>query len=200
MKHLLVAVGGLLLAAVLTVGVTSSWGGSSKAVKSSRSITIQSWLQVTPSKTGLSGTVKACFRMTGYRDQGGKPTWRNTASYVSVPANHADLSQKCGSWTPVGGAVFVPPTAAHPSLWTLYAVHAVSGQKGQFDITFSGVYNLTGAAAEGVGALQGEGTWVITGGTGVYRNAHGEGTWTADASTLFDAGYIRHTEVGVLSR
>lgn len=82
----------------------------------------------------------------------------------------------------------------------LYAVHAVTGQKGQFNITFSGVYDLTNAAAEGVGAMQGQGTWVITGGTGIYSHAHGEGICTADASTLFDAGYIRHTEVGTLPR
>jgi hypothetical protein len=200
MKRLLMTAGGLVAVALLTVGVATSWGSSGAAPKSA-SVTIQSWLQVTPSATGLSGTVKACFRLNGYTsDQGGAPSWSDESSYAAVPANHANLAGKCGAWTPVGGAVFVPPTAQHPSLWTLYAVHTITGKKGQIYITFSGVYNLTGTAAEGVPALNGSGTWVITGGTDAYKSVHGEGTWTADASTLFDAGYIRHTENGVLSK
>ena len=201
MKRLLVIAGALLAAAVLTVGTATSWGSSGHAKRATLGdVTIQSWLQVTPSATGLSGTVKACFRMQGFTDEGGGPAWTDNASYQAVPANHADLAKKCSNWTPVGGAVFVPPTAQHPSLWTLYAVHTISGQLGEINITFSGVYNLTNAASEGVGALAGKGTWLITGGTGAYDHVRGEGSWSADASTLFDAGYIRHTEVGVLSR
>jgi hypothetical protein len=200
MKRILAIVGGLLALALLTFGVATSSGSSNHGQKASSDVTIQSWLQVTPSATGLSATVKACFKMTGFDDEGGLPTWTDDASYASVPANHADLATKCGDWTPVGGAVFVPPTSAHPSLWTLYAVHTITGMKGELHITFSGVYNLTAAASEGVGALQGMGTWVVTGGTGAYAHVHGEGTWAADAATLFDAGYIRHTEHGTLTR
>ena len=88
----------------------------------------------------------------------------------------------------MGGFNLVPPVTGQDS--TLYAVHTITGAKGQIDITFAGTYNL-------VSTFQGSGTWVITGGTGPYEGVHGEGTWSADASMF---PYIRHTEVGTLSR
>lgn len=192
MRRMLVIVGGVLAALLLTVGAAASFGSSGRAAKPSRPITIQSWLQVTPSATGLAGTVKACFKLgDGFVDKGGDPAWTD-ATYDDVPVNHADLADKCGDWAPVGGAVFVPPAGG--TVYTLYADHTITGQKGQIEITFAGTYDLD------PGVLTGNGTWVITGGTGAYEKARGEGIWTADAATLFDAGYIRHTETGTMSR
>ena len=115
-------------------------------------------------------------------DQGGKPTWSGS-SY----ADASSLAGKCKDWTPVGGFNFVPPVKGNLS--TLYAVHTITGQKGQIYITFAGAYDL-------VSTYQGSGTWVITGGTGVYAGARGEGTWSADASHFPS---IRHTETGTMS-
>jgi hypothetical protein len=112
------------------------------------------------------------------------PTWTDD-TYQDVPSS---LVANCGDWTPVGGFNFVPPASGENS--TLYAVHTITGQKGQIFITFAGTYNL-------VSTFTGSGTWVITGGTGAYQGVRGEGTWTADASTF---PYIRHTETGTMSR
>lgn len=191
MKRLLILVGALLAAGLLTVGATSSFGSSGHVVKKPTTISIQSWLQVTPATTGLAATVKACFRLSGaFKDKGGGPSWTDD-TYATVPVNHADLAGKCDDWTPVGGAVFVPPATG--TIYTLYAVHTITGQKGQIFITFAGTYDL------GPGTLTGSGTWVITGGTGAYDGVRGEGMWTADAATLFDAGYIQHTETGTMT-
>ncbi len=185
MKRMLVIVGGLLAAVLLTVGATTSLGSSGHVAKRGGAITIQSWLLANPSQTGLSGTVTACFRLEdAFSDKGGKPAW-NDGTYDQVPAS---LASKCGDWTPVGGFNFVPPTSGND--FTLYAVHTITGQKGQIFITFAGAYDL-------VSTYQGTGTWVITGGTGAYEGARGEGTWTADASRF---PYIRHTETGTMSR
>ena len=185
MRRMLVIVGGLIAALLLAVGVTTSFGSDGQTTKQSGKITIQSWLLASPSDTGLSGTVKACFRLKGaFTDQGGKPTW-NDGTYADVPES---LASKCGDWTPVGGFNFVPPVKGELS--TLYAVHTITGQKGQLYITFAGAYNL-------VSTFTGSGTWVITGGTGAYNGVRGEGTWTADATKF---PYIRHTETGTMSR
>lgn len=149
-------------------------------------ITIESWLHASPSATGLSGTVTACFKLKGtFTDVGGGPTW-STGSY----SNTTNLPGRCQAWTPVGGFVFVPPTSVTGTLSTLYAVHTITGHLGQFWITFAGTYDL-------VKTYQGSGTWVVTGGTGFYQGIQGEGTWTADARTF---PYIRHTETGRLWR
>lgn len=174
----------LALPAVAAVGHAAPHPAS--AGPRSGPITIESWLHATPSATGLSGTVTACFKLQGaFVDQGGGPTW-TTSTYSDT----TNLAGKCGDWTPVGGFVFVPPTTATSTLSTVYAVHTVTGQKGQFWITFSGTYDL-------VNTYQGSGTWVITGGTGAYTGVQGEGTWTADATQF---PYIRHTETGQMTR
>lgn len=184
MRRILVIALGLLTVSLLTVGATTSFANNNHATKSGN-ITIQSWLWANPSTTVLSGTVKACFKLDGaFTDQGGNPTW-NDSTYGSTSA---PLEGKCGDWTPVGGFNFVPPVSGQDS--TLYAVHTITSPKGQIDITFAGTYNL-------VSTFQGSGTWVITGGSGAYEGARGEGTWLADASTF---PYIRHTEIGTLSR
>jgi hypothetical protein len=168
----------LLICALLAV---SSTAGARTSQAKSGTITIESWLQATPSATGLSGTVKACFRLSGaLSDQGGGPAWTDAASYTDKSAPTA----QCGSARPVGGFVLVPPLASA----TLYAVHTLTGKKGRIFITFAGVYDLATA-------FMGSGTWVITGGTGTYSGLEGEGTWSADASTF---PYIRHTETGTV--
>jgi hypothetical protein len=180
----------------LTVAQMASAGatGLKPQQNASGAITIQSWLHSSPSANGLSGTVVACFKIDGaITDQGGDPNW-DDATYVASTSSPA--SSKCGDAAPVGGYVFVPaPSTATNSLDTVYAVHTITGVKGQIFITFSGVYNLTTAAQSGVGPYQGAGTWVITGGTGAYTRLQGDGTWAADASTFPD---IRHTETGTV--
>jgi hypothetical protein len=153
-------------------------------VKKAGAITIQSWLEATPSATGLSGTVEASFKLEGVlADQGGKPNWTD-----KTYANFVKLESKCGDPQPVGGFLFTPP-AAGSTLSTVYAVHTIAGTKGQIFITFSGTYDL-------VKTYTGSGTWVITGGTGAYSGLHGSGKWTADARKF---PYIRHTETGRVS-
>lgn len=188
MKRTLVIVGSLLAMLVLAVGVTSSFGSASRASTREGDITIESWLLANQVQGDLSGTVKACFRLGGaFEDEGGQPAWSDD-TYMS---KSGDLEAKCGDWTPVGGFNFGPiASTAHPEWSTLYAVHTLSGKQGLIFITFAGHYDLQST-------YQGSGTWVITGGTGAYAHARGEGTWTADASTF---PYIRHTETGVMSK
>lgn len=180
----------------LTVAQVTSAGAAGLAHQQNASgaITIQSWLHSSPSTNGLSGTVVACFKIAGaINDQGGDPSW-NDATYVASTSSPA--SSKCGNAAPVGGYVFVPaPSTATNTLDTVYAVHTITGARGDIFITFSGVYNLTTAAQTGVGPYQGAGTWLITGGTGAYTGLQGDGTWAADASTFPN---IRHTETGTV--
>lgn len=181
-RNLVIAVA-LIAALLLAIGPATSIASSGHATRSGP-ITIESWLSASPSTTGLAGTVKACFKLSGaFTDHGGQPTWSDS-TYAS-PTSPTD---KCRDWTPVGGFNFTPPVSGQDS--TLYAVHTITGQAGQIFITFAGTYNL-------LTTFQGSGTWVITGGTGAYVGARGEGTWSADASTF---PYIRHTEVGTLIR
>jgi hypothetical protein len=183
MKRMLVVLSSVVAVLLLTVGATSSFGSNGHPTKHSEQVRIESWLLANQLTGDLSGTVKACFKLTGaFKDEGGGPTWSNT-SYSSVPS---DLATKCDDWTPVGGYNFEPsPGMDHA---TLYAVHTIAGKKGLIFITFAGHYDLATT-------YQGNGTWVITGGTGAYEKVHGEGTWTADAHTF---PYIRHTEEGVM--
>ncbi|HZS86581.1 MAG TPA: hypothetical protein VFE42_03710 [Chloroflexota bacterium] len=153
--------------------------------KQSGSITIESWLHATPDKNGLSGTVTACFKLTGaFDDHGGAPNW-SESTYTDTTS----LADKCGDWQPVGGFVFVPPVKGTDT--TVYAIHTITGQKGQMFITFSGTYDLVKTYRTT------SCTWVITGGTGYYKGIQGAGTCAADASTF---PYIRHTETGQLWR
>jgi hypothetical protein len=191
MKRTLVSMGSVMTVVLLTVGAAMSFASSNQTSKQSGPVTIQSWLLARQTPGDLSGTVKACFKLVGaFQDEGGEPTW-NEQTYSDVPPNPADLTGKCGDWTPVGGFNLGPTVSTeHPEWSTLYAVHTLAGKKGLIFITFAGHYDL-------VSTFQGEGTWVITGGTGAYQKVHGEGTFTADASTF---PYIRHTEQGVIGR
>jgi hypothetical protein len=183
---------GVLLLALPVFASTNS----KTAKKPSGAITIESWLSANPAPTQLSGTVKACFKLKGVLvDRGGEPTWSNSTSYANVPNPVTDLSKKCDDWTPVGGFSFVPPASGNPNLMTLYAVHTITGKKGQIFITFAGAYNFSGAELAGIANMKGHGTWVITGGTGAYVGLQGEGLWDADANTIGN-GYIRHDEQG----
>ena len=184
MKRTMMLVGALVVVLVLVLQASASFGSPGQAKKHSGPITIESWLLASPSETALSGTVKACFKLKGsFYDQGGDPTWSDS-TYAVVTSS---LAHKCGDWQPVGGFVLVPPVSG--TLSTLYAVHTLTGQKGDIFITFSGTYDL-------VTTFQGSGTWVITGGSGAYTGVKAEGTWTADASGF---PYIRHTETGLIT-
>lgn len=185
MKRTLAIVGVVVAASLLLVGATTSFGSTGHAKKHMGQITIQSWLLANAAPGDLAGTVKACFELDGaFKDDGGMPAWSDT-TYAST----SDLSGKCGDWTPVGGYNFGPTASTqHPEWSTLYAVHTLAGKHGLIFITFAGHYDLQQT-------YQGEGSWVITGGTGAYAKVHGEGTWAADA-TMFP--YIRHTETGVM--
>ena len=155
-------------------------------------VRIQSWLYANLSTNGLSATVVACFKITGaITDRGGDPTW-NDATYAVTSASFP-ASGKCGNAGPVGGYLMVPPPGSTNALSTVYAVHTITGAKGQISISFSGVYNLTATTSADVAPYQGTGTWLITGGTGAYAGLQGDGTWDANASTF---PYIRHTETG----
>ncbi len=134
-----------------------------------------------PSATGLSGTAKGCFRLRGdLVDRGGKPQWTDAGSYSQgAPA------AQCGAARPVGGIVLLPPIG---NLSTIYAVHTYRFKKGRIFIQFAGAYDFVSTA-------QGSGTWVITGGTGAYRDIEGEGTWAADATHF---PYVRHTDSGTV--
>jgi hypothetical protein len=185
MKRIMAAIGIILALMLLLLPASAALGstGPSTGPMSAQGgkITIQSWLYASPSKTGLSGTVVATFKLEGaFTDEGGQPTWTDS-TYATPTA----LPDKGHDWQPAGGFVLVPPVNGG-TLSTVYAIHTVTGQKGQFFITFSGTYDF-------VKTYQGSGTWVITGGTGAYEGAQGSGTWTADATHF---PYIRHTEVG----
>jgi len=185
MKRTMVVTGAILAALLLVLQASAAGGSAGHTKKHSGPITIESWLHVIPSKNGLSGTVKACFKLKGaFVDQGSGPTW-NESTYTATTS----LANKCGDWQPVGGFVFVPPVKGTDT--TVYAIHTNTGQKGQIFITFSGTYDL-------VKTFQTTScNWVITGGTGAYTGVQGEGTCAADASKF---PYIRHTETGQMSR
>ena len=196
MKKWIIATLAAALVAVLVplavVQVTAVGASNAKHPNQSDAITIQSWLHANPSTNLLSATVVACFKVTGaIMDQGGNPTW-NDDTYAVTSASSLASSQ-CGKPAPVGGYIMVPPPSSANTLSTVYAVHAITGAKGQVFISFSGVYNLTTTSSASVGAYQGTGTWLITGGTGAYAGLQGDGTWAADATTF---PYIRHTETG----
>lgn len=127
----------------------------------------------------------ACFKIAGaVHDQGGAPNWSDSSyadTKVTAPPN------KCHDWYPVGGFLFEPGTKTTDT--SIYAVHTLTLRHGSIFITFSGTYDL-------VKTFVGSGSWVITGGTGAYIGAHGEGTWVADAAAF---PYARHTETGTLT-
>jgi hypothetical protein len=183
MKRTVMVIGAMVVVLCLVLQASASGVSAGQAKVQSGPITIQSWLHARPDKNGLSGTVMACFKLKGaFVDQGGKPTWTDSTYAVAT-----SLAKKGAAWAPVGGYVFVPGVKTTDT--TVYALHTITGEKGQIFITFSGTYDL-------VKTYQGSGTWVITGGTGAYLGVQGEGTWKADASHF---PYIRHTETGQMS-
>ena len=209
------------------LGTTSAQAaGPRHLAQRSGAITIQSWLDASPSENVLSGTVSDCFEITGaIKDEGGSPTWANDTAYHApntlTTGGLSAASQECGHTVPAGGFVLVPPpeegqyqfatyTAAPGSpggLSTVYAVHTISGQKGDIFITFSGTYNMTtsvvpvktadGGTVEVQPLTTGPAcTWVITGGTGAYTSLQGSGTCFANAENTFP--WINHTENGTV--
>jgi hypothetical protein len=190
MQHRVIAISGSIVFLSLLLAGSAAAGPAARRAShpafEAEPITIQSWLLGYPDKNGLSGTVKACFKLSGaLADKGGEPHWTDS-TYADVTATQP--ADKCGAWSPVGGFVFVPGVKTTDTM--VYAVHTITGQKGQLFITFSGTYDLAKT-------YQGNGAWVITGGTGAYAGLQGEGTWVADASHF---PYIRHTETGQLFR
>ena len=190
MRHRVIATTSIVVLSLLLAGSASATSSARRLDHPSLQsgpITIQSWLYANPDKNGLSGTVMACFKLSGaFVDKGGSPNWTDatyTDTSTTAPAN------KCSDWQPTGGFVFVPGVKTTDT--TVYAVHTITGQKGDLFITFSGTYDL-------VKTYQTTScNWVITGGTGAYSGVQGEGTCTADASHF---PYIRHTETGQLAR
>jgi hypothetical protein len=189
-RHL--AMGLSLIALVLlTTGMPGTFTAGASATRSTVQmakpggpITIESWLQLTPDKNGLSGIALASFKLKGaFVDQNGAPKWTDL-TYAS-PTSKAEAAAMCGDPHPAGGFVMVPVKGADT---TVYAVHTITGQKGALFITFSGTYDFAKT-------YQGSGTWVITGGTGASTGVIGSGTWKADARFF---PYVRHTEVGTL--
>lgn len=191
---LVLAVVVALLAAAAALRTTA--GGAS--AKPEGAITIQSWLKASPSPYGLSATVEECFKIRGaIVDQGGGPTWSD-ATY----ADKADPAGKCSAWQPVGGFVLVPPPDSGKHLFTLYATHTMTTDKGTIDITFTGAYNLDPVMRwEGVDPMSAVATWVITGGTGAYKNLRGHGSAAGLASEIDGSTwpYIFHTVTGQIT-
>jgi hypothetical protein len=187
MKRTVVVTGAILAALLLVLQASAAGRSTEHAKKHSGPITIQSWLHANPDRNGLSGIVKACFKLKGaFVDQNGKPNWTDS-TYTSATATSP--ATKCGDWQPAGGFVFVPGVKTKDT--TVYALHTITGQKGQLFITFSGTYDL-------VKTFQTTSChWAITGGTGAYSGVQGEGTCAADAGKF---PYIRHTETGQMWR
>jgi hypothetical protein len=189
-------------------------------------ITLQSWLFSVPSDNVLSTTVWECFKITGaLNDEGGGPTWTNSASYMApnsmTTGAVAAAGQECAHKMPAGGFVLIPPPepgqfqfakytsgAGSPGgLTTVYANHMIAGQKGDIFITFAGTANFTnsvvpvklanGSTVDVQPLTSGpQSSWVITGGTGAYIGLHGSGTWFANAQNTFP--WINHTDQGAV--
>jgi hypothetical protein len=163
-------------AAVLVIGVLLILQVSTfaKTMRSGHTvsgpITMQVWIDLAPTMTGLSATGSACFKLSGaVVDRGGAPTWSN-ATFTDTASPQA----KCRRWEPSGAAIIVPPTAGS-TLSSVYADGTYFGAKGSLYLAYAATYDL-------VKTFTGSGTWVITGGTGVYANAQGHGTFTANAT------------------
>jgi hypothetical protein len=204
--------------------VQTAAAGSAKQPHRSGPITIESWLDASPSENVLSATVWDCFKITGViTDQGGGPLWSNDTAYNSpnsmTSGGTTAASQECADKVPAGGFILVPPPAAGQyqfaqytsspgspgGLSTVYATHTLAGQKGDIFISFSGTYNMTnsvvvvtlpsGTTVNVKPLTTGpECTWLITGGTGAYTGLQGNGTCFANAENTFP--WINHTENG----
>ena len=144
------------------VQVASAGTSTVKPQHHAGAITIQSWLYAVPSENVMSATVWDCFKITGaITDEGGGPTWTNDTSYhapnTKTSGGVTAASAECADKVPAGGFILVPPpeagqyqfaqytsaTGSPGGLSTVYAVHTISGQKGDIYITFAGTYNMT---------------------------------------------------------
>ena len=119
-------------------------------------------------------------------DDGGAPTWTD-ADYTTA----TNLAGKCGGWTDVGGYRFEGKGHLQPHNFgeldhILFARHEIHLSQGSIFIKFTGQY---------FPSFPGEGTWVITGGTGAYEGLQGTGTWEANGQ---DFPYFLHTETGTV--
>ena len=188
MKRNLVTAAAILVSALLILQTSTFAKGGAKAHHAvSGPITLQSWFYAKPDKNLLSATVFGCWKLSGaVNDQGGGPNWTNKTYANTTVTKPAD---KCHTWYPLGGFVLVPGVKTTDT--TVYAVHTLTGKHGSMSITYSGTYDFVHTYQ-----LTG-GSWVITGGTGAYAGAHGEGTATASA---VDFPYIGpHTATGTLT-
>jgi hypothetical protein len=206
------------------VQVASAGTSTVKQQHQAGAITIQSWLYAVPSENVMSATVWDCFKITGaITDEGGGPTWTNDTSYhapnTKTSGGVTAASAECADKVPAGGFILVPPpeagqyqfaqytsaTGSPGGLSTVYAVHTISGQKGDIYITFAGTYNMTDSVVP-VKLSNGttvavqplttgpQCTWLITGGSGAYAGLQGSGTCFANAENTFP--WINHTEQG----
>ena len=188
MKRNLVTAAAVLVSALLILQTSTFARGSATAHHAvSGPITLQSWFYAKPDKNNLSATVFGCWKLKGaVNDQGGGPNWTNKTYANTTVTKPAD---KCHTWYPLGGYVLVPGVKTTDT--TVYAVHTLTGKHGNLFITYSGTYDFVTTYQ-----LTG-GSWVITGGTGAYVGAHGEGTGTASAVNFPYIG--PHTATGHLA-
>ena len=189
MKRNLLTAAAIVISTLLVIQAsTFAKSGQTAHRAVSGPITLQSWFYAKPDRNLLSATVLGCSKLSGLvHDQGGGPNWTNSTyanTTVTPPA------KKCHTWYPLGGLVLVPGVKTTDT--TGYAVHTLTGKHGSIFITYSGTYDFV-KTYQSTG-----GTWVITGGTGAYVGAHGEGTGQASATTFPYIG--PHTATGILTR
>jgi hypothetical protein len=188
MKRNAVTAAAILVSALLILQSSTFAKESAKTHRSvSGPVTLQSWFYAKPDKNGLSATVFGCWKLIGaIHDQGGGPNWTNSTYANTKVTKPAD---KCHAWYPLGGYVLVAGVKTKDT--TVYAVHTLTGKHGSLSINYSGTYDFVKTYQ-----LTG-GSWVITGGTGAYVGAHGEGTATASAVNFPHIG--PHTATGTLT-
>ena len=188
MRRNLVTAAAIIVSAMLILqGSTFAKGSAKPHHAISGPVTLQSWFYAKPDRNGLSATVFGCWKLSGVvKDQGGGPNWNNRTYADTSVVKPAD---KCRTWYPLGGYVLAPGVKTTDT--TVYAVHTLTGKHGSMSITYSGTYDFVKTYQ-----LTG-GSWVITGGTGAYVGAHGEGTGTASAVNFPYIG--PHTAMGTLT-
>jgi hypothetical protein len=188
MKRSVLTAAAIVISALLVLQAsTFARGGAAAHHPVSGPITLQSWFLAQPDKNVLSATVLGCWKLSGVvHDQGGGANWTNKTYADTTVTKPAD---KCHTWYPLGGVVLVPGVLTTDT--TGYAVHTLTGKHGSLFITYSGTYDFV-HTYQTTGA-----TWVITGGTGEYAGAHGEGSATASAVNFPYIG--PHTATGTLT-
>ena len=137
-RNLITAVAIIVSTMLILQASTFAKSGQTAHRAVSGPITIQSWLHAIPDRNGLSATVTGCFKLSGaFHDQGGGPNWTNKTYANTTVTKPVD---KCHTWYPMGGFVFVPGVKTTDT--TVYAVHTITGKHGDLFITFSGTYDL----------------------------------------------------------